>query len=62
MIVEPLPFKDRRTGLKAAGVVLIVMGSLAGCFTLTIPLAMMSPAVRNAPGQDWRAMVIALVM
>jgi hypothetical protein len=48
--------------LKAAGVVLIVMGALAGCLTLTMVLAMFAPAVRNVPGQDWRAMVVAVAM
>lgn len=62
MIAEPLPFKDRRTGLKASGVVLIVMGATVGCLMLGVGLSMLAPAVRNAPGQDWRAMVVALAM
>jgi tetrahydromethanopterin S-methyltransferase subunit B len=32
-----LPFPDRRTGLRAWGIVLIVLGAISGCITLTIP-------------------------
>ncbi|HRK29816.1 MAG TPA: hypothetical protein PLD59_01960 [Tepidisphaeraceae bacterium] len=33
-----LPFADKRAGLKAWGIVLIVFGTLTGCLTLMIPL------------------------
>lgn len=60
---EPLPFKDRRTGLKAAGVVLIVMGAVAGCFTLTLPMTLfMAPPQARGAMQDWRGVAFAVAM
>lgn len=58
----PLPFKDRRAGLRAAGVILLVLGALAGCMGLLMPVALFVPQPPNAPRQDWRNIVIGAAM
>jgi hypothetical protein len=47
-----LPFKDRRTGIIVAGVVLLLLGALCGCFSALAPLGMILAAVapRRPPG------------
>jgi hypothetical protein len=73
--VDPrtLPFKDRRTSLKVAGVLLILLGSLFGCFGALTPVAMFvatrfTPAAPTTQGvvqppgpsgADYHAMVLA---
>ena len=46
-----LPFKDRRTSLKVAGVILIVLGAMAGCFSALTPVGMYVAAQAQAQAQ-----------
>ena len=67
-----LPFKDRRTSLKVVGVLLIVFGSLCGCFGVLAPVGMyvgsmfaagapVGAATRPAfsPRPDYHTMILA---
>ena len=60
-----LPFKDRRTSLKVAGVILIVLGAMAGCFTALTPVGIYVAAQaqaqvqRNAPPGSANSMISA---
>jgi hypothetical protein len=70
----PLPFTDRRPSIRAAGVVLIVLGALSGCVSAMVPVGMFftemarrsAPATQPVPvapaGPDMRAMVPALAV
>jgi hypothetical protein len=46
-----LPFKDRRTSLKVVGVILIVLGAMAGCFSALTPVAIYVAAQAQASAQ-----------
>ena len=44
-----LPFKDRRTSLRVAGVLLVVLGAISGCFGAMTPLGMIAAAMAPRP-------------
>ena len=46
-----LPFKDRRTSLKVAGVILIVLGAMAGCFSVLTPVGVYVAGKAQAQAQ-----------
>jgi hypothetical protein len=50
-----LPFKDRRTSLKAMGIVLIVLGSLSGCVGVLAPVGMVVAVVLTQQANANRA-------
>src|SRR5687768_6456744 len=57
-----LPFKDRRPGLKAMGVILILLGAGAACMGALTPLALLAPAAAGGGQQDWRGLLFGFVM
>src|SRR5262245_4988302 len=58
----PFGFRNRKTGLTVMGVVLIVMGGLAGCMTILTPLGI-AAGRRSSPAQfEMRDAVFILLM
>ncbi len=45
----PLPFVNRSTTLMVIGILFIIAGSIAGCFGLFTPLALLAPQNANSP-------------
>ena len=64
-----LQFRDRRGGLKACGIILIILGALAGCGTLSMPLAILGTSMsanttvwQSSRGFMMTSIIVAAVM
>lgn len=57
-----LPFRDRRTGLTAYGVVIILFGALAGCTTVAMPFSLVAMAVVPGSMPGGRGSLVAAVI
>jgi len=53
-----LPFKDRRSGLTAAGIIMILLGTLAGCGTLTMPFLFFAASRLPSASRDGGASLL----
>lgn len=57
-----LEFPDQRGGMKALGIVMIVMGAFAFCAAGATPLALLAPRVQGVPGPQARDMFAGAAM